>query len=77
MIFILSLSGGEADHFVKYRKTTLTGKEKVIYERMRDFSFGETESRVRVSTFIYPETNLYVLKSDQEHRLWLSNQLCS
>lgn len=59
MIFILSLSGGEANYFVKYKKTTLTGKEKVIYERMRHFSFGGRERRVYVSTFTYTETNLY------------------
>ena len=59
MILILSLSGGEANHFVKYKKTTLTGKEKVIYERIRHFSFGGRESRVCVSGFIYTETNLH------------------
>lgn len=29
MIFILSLSGGEANHFVKYKNTALTGKERL------------------------------------------------
>lgn len=55
----MSLSGGEANYFVKYKKTTLTGKEKVIYERMRHFSFGRGERWVYVSTFTYTETNLY------------------
>lgn len=46
MVFILSLSGGEANHFVKDKKTTLTGKERLYLEAQEMILLGEGEQSV-------------------------------
>lgn len=52
----MSLSGGEANNFVKYKKTTLRGKDKVRDERVRGCAVEGAEQGV--SAFVYTETNL-------------------
>lgn len=47
---------------VKRKKTTLTGKEKVMYERMRDFSFGGGRAG-RVSQHTHIRKLVFMLKT--------------
>lgn len=56
MALVSSLSGGEANNFVKYKKTTLGGKDEVRGERGRACAAERGEQGV--SAFLHTETNL-------------------